>query len=670
MKSHPVQISASVRLVVAWLAAGLLVPHAGAQFTQTGAGPFDYNTTGNWTGSTINGVFSQTPVAVQHVTFATDTTLTTGLTFSLGGTSPSLTLRANGTDRTVTLGGDVGVSGTTTSIVFGSTTAGNRLNFNLGGVDRTFTVAAGNTLYVNNVVSGGSALTKAGTGQLTLAGANTYTGTTTVNGGTVFLNASGALASGSKVALNSTTAGTTALLVLGSGFAQTIGALTFGGTGQTVTSTNNITLNAGSTLTLSGTVAYDATNNPTTTANITGTGTLALGANRTFDIADSTGNNSELNLYTPISGAGLSLTKTGAGRLALNGAGTTYDGGTIVNDGQIFLNASNTLAATGSVTVNNTVGAASTVILGVNFTQTIGALTFGGAGASAAASNSLFLHSGSTLTLNGTVTYDAANNPSGATISGPGTLALGGNLTFNVGNSSTTTTEINLLTVVSGSSQSLTKTGKGSLRLTGANTYDGGTTVSAGGLVVGNTTGSGVGTGALVVQAGAFLRGTGFIGGATTIQSGGILGTGGTGGTPGTLTFTSGLTLSDGAVFNFQLGTVSDKFKLTGGTLTGSAASGALTLNLTAGTGFGPGTYTLFDFSTGGTTNSFEVSDFTFGTTIDGYTYDLTIAGSLLQLTAVSAVPEPAAYAVILAVASLLGAARNRRWARVTPPKN
>jgi hypothetical protein len=119
------------------LGAALLPLPAHAQFMPTGAGPFDYNTTGNWTSGTINGVFSQTPSVAQAVTFSANSTLATGLTFSLGGTSPSLTLRGDGTARTVTLGGDVSVSGTTSAIVLGSTTAGNGLNFLLG-ADRTF----------------------------------------------------------------------------------------------------------------------------------------------------------------------------------------------------------------------------------------------------------------------------------------------------------------------------------------------------------------------------------------------------------------------------------------------------------------------------------------------------------------------------------------------------
>lgn len=791
------------------LGAALLPLPAHAQFMPTGAGPFDYNTTGNWTSGTINGVFSQTPSVAQAVTFSANSTLATGLTFSLGGTSPSLTLRGDGTARTVTLGGDVSVSGTTSAIVLGSTTAGNGLNFLLG-ADRTFSVASGNTVTVNNVVSGANALTKTGTGQLTLAGANTYTGTTTVNAGTLFLNASGALASGNNVVINSTTTATTANMTLGSGFTQTIGTLAFSGSGGAASS-NTIFLNAGSTLTLGGTVTYNGATNPLATT-INGTGTLALGGNRTFDIgnssanpdffilapisgtgfsltkagagrmdlqginsydggsivnggtlfisavsplqaaspitvsaagggtavyalgavnqtigaltlggadststsannvivnpggtltlsdavtylatnnplgstigpsgsgpgalalggnrtfaiADSTSTTNELTISIPVSGSGQSLTKTGAGTLRLSAA-NTYDGGTILNAGSVLLNATDTLVSTGAVTVNNTAGATSTLTLGTNFTQTIGALTFGGTGATTGSTNNVTLNTGATLTLGGTVTYFATGNPAAATIAGPGTLAIGAARTFDVGNSSSSVNEIIISAPVSGGS--ITKIGAGNLNLSGANTYTGGTTVSAGGLVVRNTTGSGVGTGALTIQSSANLRGSGFIAGFTTIQSGASLGTGGTGATPGNLTFTNGLTLADGAMFNFTLGTESDKFTLTGGTLTGASTLGSLTINLTAGTGFGAGVYTLFDFSTGGvTTNNFTATDFSLGTTISGYSYALATAGNMLQLTATaSAIPEPSTYAAIFGALSLVGAALWRRRVR------
>jgi autotransporter-associated beta strand protein len=70
-----------------------------------------------------------------------------------------------------------------------------------------------------------------------------------------------------------------------------------------------------------------------------------------------------------------------------------------------------------------------------------------------------------------------------------------------------------------GTGGSLTKVGTGTFTLSGANTYTGGTTVSAGVLEVANQAGSATGTGAVNVNAGT-LGGAGVIAGATTIGTG------------------------------------------------------------------------------------------------------------------------------------------------------
>ena len=65
----------------------------------------------------------------------------------------------------------------------------------------------------------------------------------------------------------------------------------------------------------------------------------------------------------------------------------------------------------------------------------------------------------------------------------------------------------------------LTKLGNGTLTLSGANSYTGGTTVSDGILLVSNRSGSGTGTGAVQVDAGT-LGGRGLISGAVTVGTG------------------------------------------------------------------------------------------------------------------------------------------------------
>jgi len=218
-----------------------------------------------------------------------------------------------------------------------------------------------------------------------------------------------------------------------------------------------------------------------------------------------------------------------------------------------------------------------------------------------------------------------------------------------------------------GTGGSLTKTGSGTLTLSGANTYTGGTTISAGTIFANNASGSVFGTGPVTVASGATLGGSGFIGGLATVAGGGHLAPGNS---PGTLTFTNGLTLASGAVLDFQLGTVSDLIAVTGGTLAGPSGTGGITLNLSNSGGFVPGTpYTLFNFVSG-QTNSFDVTDFTFGTligTTSGSDYSYSLTSTSLALTyngSLSAVPEPSTYAALLGLGALGFAAWRRRKAQ------
>ncbi|MEX0774550.1 MAG: autotransporter-associated beta strand repeat-containing protein [Phycisphaeraceae bacterium] len=177
---------------------GLVTPaHAG--WTQTGAGPFDYNDTGNWAGGTIDGLWdsSLTLAAGQTATFGADTVLGTGWTFNYAGNF-GLTLRGTGADRTVTLGGNVGLNtggGTSANVAIGSTTAGQRLHVDLGGATRTFDIAASRALTLSNNVVGTGGVTKTGAGELKLiSAANTFTGDISVTGGTLALGSDASMA--------------------------------------------------------------------------------------------------------------------------------------------------------------------------------------------------------------------------------------------------------------------------------------------------------------------------------------------------------------------------------------------------------------------------------------------------------------------------------------------
>lgn len=161
---------------------------AHADWIQTGAGPFDYLDPLNWDAGVINGVWDSalTLTTAQTATFGADAGIGNGWTFNYGGNF-ALTLRGTGANRTVTLGGNVGVAtggGTTANVTIGSSTGGQQLHVDLGGSTRTFDVAASRTLTLQNNVVGIGGVTKTGTGELRLISTgNTFVGDIAVNGG-------------------------------------------------------------------------------------------------------------------------------------------------------------------------------------------------------------------------------------------------------------------------------------------------------------------------------------------------------------------------------------------------------------------------------------------------------------------------------------------------------
>ena len=150
--------------------------------------------------------------------------------------------------------------------------------------------------------------------------------------------------------------------------------------------------------------------------------------------------------------------------------------------------------------------------------------------------------------------YSGAN--AATSIEGSGSIALGSyNLT--VGSNNLSTAFSGVLKdggYYGGSLAKLTKIGTGTLTLSGANTYTGGTTVKAGTLLVSNTRGSGTGTGAVTATT-STLGGTGIISGAVTLSNtsgtGGFLAPGNAG--IGTLTIKKILKFNQNAIYNCQL---------------------------------------------------------------------------------------------------------------------
>jgi fibronectin-binding autotransporter adhesin len=158
-----------------------------------------------------------------------------------------------------------------------------------------------------------------------------------------------------------------------------------------------------------------------------------------------------------------------------------------------------------------------------------------------------------------------------------------------------------------------TKVGTGRWTLTGANTWSGGLTINGGLVLANNTSGSATGTGAVAVNNGGALGGTGSASGAVTVNSGGAISPGSNG--VGTVTMTGGLTLNAGAILNCDIGSTNDKVAVTGAL----ALNG--TVNVTNLAGFGAGTYPIITY-----TGALSGGGLTVGAHPLGYNYSVSTA--------------------------------------------
>jgi len=317
---------------------------------------------------------------------------------------------------TLTLNGDVAcepaanVSGISGKLALGSGSA------------RNFDVSAGAHMQVDAVVSGASgiALVKTNAGELILTAANTYDGPTVVAGGTLTVMHAQALGSNTNGTI--VTGGTLKLL-------------------NTAVSDESLTVNGKGMLEATG-------------ASCAWNGAIALNTNLEVEVNTS----GALVLSNAISGSG-ELYKGWPGRLTLTGAAAnTYDGATIVNDGELVLSKpTGTTAVPGFLQIGG--GAASPVVR-LMASQQI------------ADTSPLTIVSSALLDLNGFSETIGLLVGSGQVALGSGTLTVSnevGSYWFNG--------------VISGSGKFI-KAGAGSFTLNGTNTYSGTTTISNGTLCV------------------------------------------------------------------------------------------------------------------------------------------------------------------------------------------
>ncbi len=143
---------------------------------------------------------------------------------------------------------------------------------------------------------------------------------------------------------------------------------------------------------------------------------------------------------------------------------------------------------------------------------------------------------------NGGGGVSSATNITLGALSGSG--GMSGLHYYTIGNKGTSTTYSGVIDAGAGR---LTKKGTGSLTLSGSNLYTGGTTIDGGKLILGNTTGSATGTGAITVNNTGVLMGTGTASGKVTVNEGGTIMAGKTETGTATLILGSDLILKEGS---------------------------------------------------------------------------------------------------------------------------
>jgi len=439
----------------------------------------------------------------------------------------------------------------------------------------------------SGVITGAVSVVKMGSGTQSLGDVNSYTGTTTINGGVLNISGSGSLGN-TAVTLNN--AGST----LSSGTGNSIGGIVTanngtiiapggGGTVSTLT-LGGLTMNNGSSLSL------DIASNSSFSQILLGSGTLTLAGTDTINLQGiaSTGTYTLLSYGTLASGSfTLGTTLGGLYNYAITTGGTTAtltitnqghtltwntrgasglpitDGsGTWSNGSANFYDNSTSSATTWSNSGSNALtignGGAGGIITLSGSVSVLGNLTFAAVTApytiSGSGANKLTLAGG--ITANNSATINAPVILSGSQIwnvASSGTLAVGGNISETGGPSG------------------LTKAGLGTLALSGSNSYSGGTTISAGILNIISDTNLGNASGGVTINGGGTLQTGSGITSARSIALGAGIGTFDTNGFNSTLSGTiSGLgTLS---VINPGTLTLSASNSYSGGTqITGSA---------------------------------------------------------------------------------------------------
>jgi len=463
-------------------AAGALTITSSGVTTLAGANTYSNATTMNNAAGTLvlagsNSSAGATTLTAGKIIFASGVngglasgllTLTAGTLEASGGPR---TISNNVTLTAVTVQGseDLAINGTltatgasnrtlTNNIGVGRTLSLNNVNISDNASSRVLILAGTGDTTIRGIIANGTATTGAlqvtNSGVTILEGNNSYTGATTISAGLVRIrhdNALGTTANGTTVAAGASlelegdiSVPAEALSINGTGTVGANGAL------RNLSGTNNY---AGL-LTLTGPATIHSAGG---NLNLTHTGTITgAGFNLTLTGA---GNGSIASLIGTTSG---SVIKTGAGAWTLSNGGSTFTGGVNVSEGTLVVGANST-PLSGTVT-SGPLGRGTLTIGNATIQGTTGgAWTIGNA-----------------VVVGGDVTFGGSTANEGLTLTGAVDLGSA-TRTLTVSSAAVTTTVSGVMSGLAG----LTKAGAGTLVLSGANSYDGDTTISAGTLRLG-----------------------------------------------------------------------------------------------------------------------------------------------------------------------------------------
>lgn len=584
---------------------------------KTGSGTLTLSNGSTWSGVGAIGRIPATsagfPLVVREGTLllnggthAVDGEAVIGGVVADGGAGQNAKIQVDGGSLTVSswlsIGRGNGVGGVSSDLVLN-----NAATVSAGNLSAGFNGGSGSNLPKGSVtLNNTSSLTITGNGAFNFAESTGSNFTMTLNGSSQFIangtavkyigqggtavvniNGSSSVSFGNAITNIGYQAGNGTLNLNGGSFTNTgevrVGGSITSGTGPNGSGTFNV---SGGTATVGGLTVARGNNNLNTlngTVTVSG-GTLTSTGDIILGFA---GNNNTATLN--INGGTFNTGTTSAKWLHV-GYWDTTKGVINVSSGNLNLNSGS------SIKFNRETGTGANVITqtGGNITYfSDNATTVGGTGdldmmlKGAASSNNTYHLNGGTLTVpriisttnNGTRTFNfnggtlkAASNQAAFLSLGTGSARANvrnGGALINTNGFNVTIGQALLHSNIGGDAATdggLTKSGNGTLTLTGANTYNGPTAVNAGSLLV---TGSGsLATTGLTVASSATFGGAVTINGA--VSSSGNLLPGGAG-TAGTLTINSGLTLSGGSLAldlnganNTTGGGINDLFAITG----------------------------------------------------------------------------------------------------------